>query len=272
MKKRIKIPFVLQKGAVTILCTLCVLFFTTSGCGKQDSSSVEDGKRIITPDGSEIWVGGNGCDCKEELYEYNVRTDKKHPYHDQFINNWLFVGFHPQVQDTEIVAFLDQTGFFKPLNRRIDRYGEEIAEYVPVEKNYATILVNTKEQKTCTQLKELIREMQESSLVAYANLVFWWDEQGMGSFTSYFYVDVGYNNGVRKDLSDLYEVTQETNTTVISPFGGYEGSVYHWVRVNNNSNGNAMQMANYFGETGKFGGAYLDWILENPYKPVLSNH
>ena len=266
MKSSIKIPFAgqmaRQRGTVATLCIVCVLFFMAVGCGMKEPSPEEG--LFFTDNGAEIWVGKE-CNCKEELYEY--RGCQRIYLDDQFVNNWLFVGFHPQVQDAEIVDFLKQTGFFKPVNRKIDRQWEwRIEQGIEpiIEEYYATILVNTKEQKKCTQLKDIIRELQESPLVAYTNLVFWSKEHGMGSFTSYFYVNVGYTNSGRKDLFDLYEVAHETNTAVIErPFhDAWSGTFL--LKVNHYSQGNAMQMANYFSETGKFSLEYPHWIYEFP--------
>jgi hypothetical protein len=52
------------------------------------------------------------------------------------------------------------------------------------------------------------------------------------------------------DLSDLYSVAQETNTRVEGRMNASAPS--YIVSADKYSNGNALQMANYFHETGKF--------------------
>jgi hypothetical protein len=62
-----------------------------------------------------------------------------------------------------------------------------------------------------------------------------------------FYVRVK-NTG---DLSDLHAVAEETNTKILY---GFDNNIFT-VLAEKTSKGDALQMANYFRETGKFVGA-----------------
>ena len=207
------------------------------------------------------------CDCSDELYAYIVEDDQKFFYDDHLLNDWLHVGFDLQMQDDEIMKFLNETGFFKPVDIRNfiivpEEYRECAPKGVSGSIDYQRLYINTKEPKTCTQLKEIICILEESSMVAFANLAFWYWTDGsekaksMNSFSNYFYVEVKDKD----DLSDLYSVSHETNTIVIEQPEYLSFSPIITLKVNKNSKGNALQMANYFAETGKFALAGAEWL------------
>ena len=100
-------------------------------------------------------------------------------------------------------------------------------------------------------LKEIIHILKESSIVGNADLTFCSSPFNCSvkvAFSDYFWIQVKDKN----DLSDLYEVMQETNTLMIEEETIPEMPDWFLIRVTKNSKGNAMQMANYFYETGKF--------------------
>jgi len=231
------------------------------------SSCTEKGE---APDTNQILE----CDCKDELYYYSVLDDQKYYFDDRLLNDWLHVGFNLQVQDDEIVKFINETGLFKPVDiRNIIIVPEEYRIGVPTgingSINYKRLYVNTKEQKTCSQLKEIICTLEESPMVAFANLAFWYwkdgseKEKGMESFSNYFYVTVKDKD----DLSDLYSVSQEMNTIIIEQPEYLSFSSTFTLQLNKSSKGNALQMGNYFAETGKFELAGPEWL--DGFKPVL---
>ena len=89
-------------------------------------------------------------------------------------------------------------------------------------------------------------------IVAFANLGFCSNTiecSHRAYLTCYVYVFVKDVN----DLSDLYAVVQETNTRIIEQ----DPYMPRWFTISagKNSKGNALQMANYFYETGKFAAA-----------------
>jgi len=185
-----------------------------------------------------------GCDCADELFYYIF--DEKRFLDDRFLNDWLLVGFEPQVQDAEIVNYINQTGLFKSVEV------SSIVSHARSEDDYHMMFVNTKKPQTCSQLKETISTLEKSSIVAYATLSF----KGIScfgfscmdymAFSHYFLVAVKDED----DLSDLYAVAEETNTWI----KGQDQFMSDWfiLRANKNSKGNTMQMTQYFQETGKF--------------------
>ena len=191
----------------------------------------------------------SGCDCKEELFYYYM--DEKKYIDSLFLNNYLIVGINKQIQDADILRAIEQTGLFNPVP--IDKI-----YHMPHDKKYNFLFVNTKVDKTCTQLKEIIKILEDISLVGFANLTFqgtFWlgfDRSDIMSYSDEFFVKVKNNT----DLSDLYTITQETNTSIKEQI--MEG--WYMISADKNSKGNALQMANYFHETKKFEAAEPNFL------------
>ena len=185
-----------------------------------------------------------GCDCKDELFYYV--SDEKRFLDDIFLNDWLLVGFESQVQDTEIVNYINQTGLFNSVD------ANQIFNHACSEDDYHMMFVNTKKPQTCSQLKEIILTIEKASIVAYASLSFKGQFcrgfvcSDFMAFSHYFLVAVKDKD----DLDDLYSVAQETNTWIKGP--NQFNSDLFILRANKNSKGNAIQMIQYFQETGKF--------------------
>ena len=191
---------------------------------------------------------GLECDCKDELYYYNYEEKIFLVDRSNFLNDWLFVGFETQVQNDEIVRYIHQTGLFKSVDvKKIYRPNPNS----PVFKDmYNYVFVKTKKPKTCSQFKEIIRILEKEPMVTLVNFVFCqWDSpncKDIMSFSEYFNVKVKDKD----DLSDLYTIVQETNTLILSK----NEFRPEWIsiRANKHSKGDALQMANFFHETGKF--------------------
>ena len=165
-------------------------------------------------------------------------------------NDYLLVGFWYQISDAEMVNFINQTGMFHTVD------ASNIYEHARNENEYHLMLVNLNESRTCSGLKDIISTLETSPLVAFTDFTFGRDTTNHSDWVSFaynFYVDV-YNIN---DLTDLYAVAQATNTLVIEK--AYFSNEY-LLRANKYSKGNAMQMANYFYETGKFVTAFPDII------------
>jgi hypothetical protein len=115
--------------------------------------------------------------------------------------------------------------------------------------------VKTKERKTCAQLQEIIRTLEKSPMVVFAHLTFEPDKEVPNSD----YIDSYYNTLFVQvkdvnDLSDLQTVVKMTNTRS-QPYPELPG--FFVINVGKNSMGDALQMASYFYETGKF--EYVDF-------------
>jgi len=120
---------------------------------------------------------------------------------------------------------------------------------------YVALKLNT--EKNCSEITNIISDLKQSSIIDYAhygmetenctNLI--WEEIGtkcINSYSSVFYVKVFDEN----DLTDLNNTIQETNTTL----DHQNEFMPKWftLRADKNSNGDVLQMANYFYETNLF--------------------
>jgi hypothetical protein len=184
-----------------------------------------------------------GCDCKEELfYSYG---DEKIFLDSLFLNDYLLIGFSNRVESEDVLSRINETGMFHVAGQRdIIRSGGM--------HEHGLLLIQTITPKTCTQLKEFSRLLESIPTVAFSNLAF------KGTFcigdncsdvmiyADEFTVRVKDEN----DLSDLRSVAQETNTK-IKEQNKFMPDVYV-LSADKTSKGNALQMANYFYETGKF--------------------
>ncbi len=196
-----------------------------------------------------------GCDCKDELFYF---YDNKKVFRDEYIdyrrfrNDCLIVWFFDEVQDTEMTDYINQTGLFRSVTSKNILYHAR-KEF---EGDYHLMYVETKEQKTCSQLKEIIRILEKSRIVALADLTLEgerrsppWSEPFVRDiliFPNYFDVKVNDEN----DLSDLYTLLQETDTWIA--FWHEDWPQWFNLGSNKNSKDNARQVTDYFHKTGKF--------------------
>jgi hypothetical protein len=191
----------------------------------------------------------NDLTSEEELTEcdslYHYYDGEKIFVNQYLLNDYLLVGFTYQTSDEDIVNYINQTGLF----HAADAGKIEHAYYAY---QYNLIFVNLNENKTCSELRDIISLLEESPIVALADFVFCCE--GTPEFctsqpsSDYYIFNVKVNDV--NDLSDLYILAAETNTLVIgqAPYA----PAWYYVRADKNSKGSAMQMANYFYETGKF--------------------
>jgi len=194
------------------------------------------------------------------FFYYNLPlTEPEKVFLEPFlVHDYLLVGFvdeqhslFNQAYMSKIENDINQIGLFKPvdwnLSMPILHLGDEI-DY-----HYWLLLLQTKEKKTYFQLKEIIELLEKETTVAYVNLAFeeksndcfygCTDMNIMGSYPS-FLVRVKDDD----NLSDLFAVMEKTNTFIS---GKYSKNIYY-IMTDKYSKGNAMQMANYFYNTGKF--------------------
>jgi len=184
-----------------------------------------------------------GCNCKDELYYYKEGNSNKNFLSDQFVNNYLVIGFERHIVDEEIVVFINNSGIFNPVkSEEIYYYPQNNDSYY-----YPTLLVNTKNKYTCSQFKEIITTMEESPIVAYTSFTFSNYGYDIRAWSNIFHLSVKDKD----DLSDLYAIVQETNSLIIEQ---NEFSPHRFMLVTNKFSKykNGLQMANYFYETGKF--------------------
>jgi len=199
------------------------------------------------------------CKCEEKPYYYCYTKQYEKVFLDH-MNDWLFVGFYPHVQNAEITEYINQTGFFKPVTAvKIIRPDWDNMH----DASYSWLFVNTKSSKTCSELKEIIYSLKESSIVAQSDFVFlehifriecpglmWSNSQ---------YISVTVKD--KGDLSDLYTLMQETNTWIDEQLSAsFETPTLFWVVVDSNSKGNTRKVANYFHESEKLETVTLDFV------------
>lgn len=236
----------MRKGTMSTLCSAVIMFCSVSGCGISDE---DNGTKIITPEGLEYTLGGHWCDCRDELYYYY--SGEKRFIDDRFLNNWLRVGFYPQATENEIMNFISETGVFEPVDAKdvVPQYEDLNQETLC---NYQ-VFINTKAPQTCSQLKEIIRRLEESPMVKTANLAFCLSEYNCSVLMAYAGVIIVRVKD-KNDLSDLYDVMRETKTqldeSLYDPDPFFATSFY--LTVDKHSTGNALEIANYIYETGKF--------------------
>jgi len=233
-----------------VLCQSCVetdppisvmlISFEENGIMKKFILDVSMTKPLNAVAYSECEEFVEQSNCKDELFYYS-RDEKRFI---DFRNDYLLIGYLQHVEDEKMINIINQTGIFKPV----------IIDHIRHASNeeYSLMLVNTKEQKSCSQLKEIIFLLEKATNVAFVNLVFeglfclGFDCRELTALTDEFLVMVRDRN----NLSDLYAIVQETNTRI-----KYQNEFMpHWfcISADKNSKGNALQMANYFYETGMF--------------------
>jgi len=174
------------------------------------------------------------------------------------IHDYLLVGFvdeqnslFDQKYMSKIENDIDQIGLFKPVDWNLSISALQLGD--ETDYHYWLLLLQTKEKKTYSQLKEIIELLEKETTVAYVNLTFeaknneclygCTDMNIMGSYP-FFMVRVEDDD----NLSDLFAVMEKTNTFIS---GKYSKNIYY-IMTYKNSKGNAVQMANYFYNTGKF--------------------
>ena len=201
-------------------------------------------KNDTCPNNLETWrllSDASECDCTSKLFRY--LSGNKQFLYSRLIGDCLLVGFDNQVLDGDIKDYINQTGLFDTVNNNIFDVGT----------GFKLVLVNTVVPKTCFQLSEIISLLYESPIVVFASFTF--ETSGTWNTLSYTTDFIVSNDN---NLSDLQAIAIETNTYIKS----YNS--YHYIlSVDKNSNGDALQMANYFYETGKFSYAEPDFLMTN---------
>lgn len=209
-----------------ILTTMIFTLLFTS-CSKDDD---------LTPQGS--------CDFVDFKY-YNGTQNNLGLLQD----NYVLIGIDTTYSDNQIQNFISTINHFdQNYAYTIHNIGQYKFKEVPLRLNSS---------KTCEQITQIISELEQNAIVAYAhytmqtdncqNLI--WETIGnlcINSYGSNFYVKVFDEN----DLTDLNQKIAETNTELVKQ----NDFMPKWfeLRATKNSNGDALKMANYFHETGLF--------------------
>ena len=251
-----------KKIAIALLCTVAII-----GCNKTLVEMNDEEHTIPEEHKTSILICRNGYDenrkrinvhlecvcgnCKDEFYWW--AGGKKVFFDYALLNNWLFIGFYPQVKPDDVLDFINQAGLFVPFPEEIRKYLWHPTSglvgygyYDP--RHYYLAYVTLREPATCIELREIVRTLEKSPIVAFVSLTSSFEHMFPRGYFPYIYVTVKDS----RDLSDLYAVVKETNTTIIGQHYLKLDPPQFIIRVNKDSKGNTRQLANYFTETGKF--------------------
>ncbi len=172
-------------------------------------------------------------------------------------NHYLLIGIKRTYTNEEIreyIAKLDQ--FEQSFNYQI----YDVASY-----GFKEIPLQLKDSKTCNEITQIISKMKKDEIISYVHYtmktddcsdLFWEPVGGISndkkanlcviSYGSEFSVKVIDEN----DLTNLNKIISKTNTELVEQ-DKYMPKWFH-IRATKKSNGDALEMANYFYETGLF--------------------
>lgn len=204
-----------------------LMFFTLlfASCQKDDD---------ITPEGSCEFVNFKYYDGTQ--YDLGILQD-----------NYILIGIDTTYSDNQIQNFIST----------IDYFDQNYSYSIHPEDKFKEIPLRLTTSKTCEQITQIIAELEQNAIVAYAHYTMQtdncqnaiWEEMSdlcINSYGSSFYVKVFDEN----DLTDLNQKITETNTELVKQ----NEFMPEWfeLRATKNSSGDALKMANYFYETGLF--------------------
>lgn len=204
-----------------------------------------------------------GCNCDSDNYGCNY-TNFKYYHNDKIYlgemsGDYLLIGSDTSNSDDAILSFLKSSEYldhdydFKIVKSENDKYKQ--------------IAIKLNKTRNCSEMSCIIREFEKYDIIDFVNFT-WQDDycknehenKCVGYYGSHFLVKVKDKN----NLSDLINTTLETNTML------KEELFLNWYSVyaNKNSKGDALQMANYFHETGLFAASEIGTgILVVDYTP-----
>lgn len=164
-------------------------------------------------------------------------------------NNFILVGIDTTYSDNQIQSFIST------VNHLDQNYVYTI--HTSAQYKFKEIPLRLKASKTCEQITQIISELEQIPIVSYVHFTMKtdncqneiWEQIGnlcINSYGSNFYVKVFDEN----DLTVLNQKIAETNTELVKQ----NDFMPKWfeLRSTKNSNGDALEIANYFYETGLF--------------------
>ena len=199
---------------------------------------------LISCKKSDDPIPHGNCDFVDFKY-YKGEQD----YLGKLQNNYILIGVDTSYSENQIRSFILTIDYFD------QNYAYTI--YNAGQYKFKEIPVRLKSAKTCEQITQIISELEQKTIIAYAhytmktdncqNLI--WEQIGnlcINSYGSNFYVKVFDEN----DLTDLNQKIAETHTELVKQ----NEFMPKWfeLRATKNSNGDALKMANHFYKTGLF--------------------
>lgn len=209
------------------------------------------------------------CTQKEEVGLTQTITEEEHYYYyrgnQHFIDNGilpdkLLLGFEKSKPNQAIVSFIHQQGEITPIAETAVR---EYEHY-----DYKLVIVQLTSEKKPTELRALINQLNKNTLVSFSSFTYqsslWFGGEyyDLMSYTDEFLVKVNDPN----NLTNLNRLAEQTRARIKSQ----NQFMPEWftISVDKHSQGDALQMANYFYETGMFAAAepHFSDFKEEGYK------
>ncbi len=211
-----------------LITSLIAVPFLLTGCNKDDENDL---------------IQGN-CDFINFKY-YNGTED----YIGELSNTYILIGVDTTYSNSEIDNFISSVNHF---DHSIDYTIHNIEDY-----KFKEIPLKFNSSKTCKAITQIISDLEENPIVAYAHFTMQtdhcendlWEPIGnlcINSYGSQFYVKVFDEN----DLTDLNQMITATNTELVKQ-NEYMPKWFE-LRATKNSKGDALAMANFFYESELF--------------------
>ena len=189
----------------------------------------------------------NECDMCSYVDFYYYKNEPKQI--GELSDEYLLLGYDSAFRDTEIKGLVESYSY-------LDKKHNLITHQIRRSK-YKYTIVKLRRSSSCSRIKCIQDELMENSNVGYVNYtsivencvdMLGWktDSSCVLSYGDIFYVKV-------KDTTNLdvfYNTVNETGTEIISQYKYRKA--WFTLSADKESSGNALQMANYFFETGLF--------------------
>jgi hypothetical protein len=177
--------------------------------------------------------------CKQEHFYYTY--NEKYYIDSLMQKDYLLIGFEKTYLIEEINEFLNSQVIFNSENL-VERFDSR--DY-----DYNLIIRKFKSPKSCLEIKEIIENLQTNEIIAFAAYTYkggfciGLDCTELMSYCNEFLVSLNDTSNIH----ELHNLVDNTNTWIEE-----EKESYVVIGVDKNSQGNALQMANYFYESGVF--------------------
>ena len=193
-----------------------------------------------------------GCGF-QSFYYYD---DSQQPIRE-LSSEYLLIGSDTSNREDRLIEFINQNNNFKNISL------SEINHYLNY--RYNLVAVKFRRSKNCKEITSMVKLLEKENLVDFVHYTIEtddctnaiWEEIGekcIDSYSNLFIVKVFNSN----DLRSLDSITNKTNTRILSQNKFMDN--WFTLEATKLSGGDAMQMANYFYETGLFDAAEPDII------------
>lgn len=189
----------------------------------------------------------------QSFYYYN---DNQQPI-GELSSEYLLIGSDTINQEDRLIEFINQNNNFKNISLSdINHYSNY---------RYNLVVAKFRRSKNCKEITSIMEMLKEESLVDFVHYTIEtddctnaiWEQIGekcVDSYSNFFIVKV-FNSD---DLNTLDSITNKTNTRILSQNEFMDN--WFTLEATKISQGDALQMANYFYETGLFDAVEPDII------------